>query len=154
MFVVTGSTGFVGSAVVRKLLDRGSEVRVLCRPGSDQTNLEGLDIEIFEGDLLDPESLWPLLKGCEGLFHIAADYKLWTRNPNLLFETNYCGTKSIILAAKLRMSAWSLTRKYRERKHTYRPDRLLGRYPGTPALLPIQFMFFFSVSFFDFPGIS
>ncbi len=101
MIVVTGATGFVGSAVVLKLLDKGFEVRVLCRPGSEQSNLKGLDVEVFEGDLLDPSSFSSLLKGCKGLFHIAADYRLWTRNPNKLFEINYCGTKSLILAAAM-----------------------------------------------------
>ena len=99
MILVTGATGFVGSAVVRLLLDRGDAVRVLARPGSDRSNLADLDIEVAEGDLLLPETLRPALKGCRGLYHIAADYRLWTRNPEQMLAANVEGTRSILRAA-------------------------------------------------------
>ena len=99
VILVTGATGFVGSAVVRLLLDRGDAVRVLARPGSDRSNLADLDIEVAEGDLLQPESLGPAVRGCTGLFHVAADYRLWTRNPELMLKANVEGTRSILRAA-------------------------------------------------------
>ena len=71
--LVTGASGFVGAAVVRKLLDVGEAVRVLMRPGSDRRNIAGLDVEVVEGDLLAPETLGPVAKGCRALYHVAAD---------------------------------------------------------------------------------
>ncbi len=97
--LVTGATGFVGSAVVRRLLDRGEVVRVLTRPESDRRNLEGLDIDIIEGDLRDPSTLGPALAGCTGLYHVAADYRLWTRRPDQLYQANVEGTRALMLAA-------------------------------------------------------
>ena len=99
MIAVTGATGFIGSAIVRHLLEQGEEVRVLARPGADRRNINGLKIEIFEGDLKNPESLFPFVKGCNGLFHVAADYRLWVRNKSELFKVNCDGTKAVILAA-------------------------------------------------------
>ncbi len=99
MILVTGASGFVGSAVLRKLLDRGHDVRALLRPGSDRRNLEGLSVDIAEGDLLDPASLKPALKGCRGLFHVAADYRLWAPDPKPMFSANVDGTRSLLLAA-------------------------------------------------------
>ena len=78
-FLVTGTTGFVGSAVARNLINAGERVRALVRPESDRRNLEGLPVEVAEGDLRDRPSLERALKGCEGLFHVAADYRLWAR---------------------------------------------------------------------------
>ncbi len=100
MILVTGATGFVGSAITRLLLDRGDEVRVLARPGSDRRNLADLDVDVAEGDLCDAPSLERALKGCAGLFHAAADYRLWTRNPDLMLKANVDGTRSILLAAR------------------------------------------------------
>jgi dihydroflavonol-4-reductase len=74
---VTGATGFVGSAVVKQLLDAGETVRVLVRPNSNRRNLEELPVEIFEGDLNDQRLLEKALHGCQALFHVAADYRLW-----------------------------------------------------------------------------
>ncbi len=99
MKLVTGATGFIGSAVLRKLIARGDEVRALVRPSSDRRNLEGLDVEIAEGDLRDPESLKPALRGCSGLFHVAADYRLWAPDPGPMFKANVDGTRTIMLAA-------------------------------------------------------
>ncbi|MBT7944018.1 MAG: NAD-dependent epimerase/dehydratase family protein [Alphaproteobacteria bacterium] len=99
MILVTGATGFVGSAVVRKLLARGHAVRVLARPASDRANLEDLDVDIAEGDLLDAATLTPALKGCDGLFHVAADYRLWAPDPAPMFRANVDATRTLLLAA-------------------------------------------------------
>jgi dihydroflavonol-4-reductase len=96
---VTGATGFLGASIVRELLNDGSEVRVLARPGSDRRNLEGLDIEIWEGDLSDRGSLIKGLAGCQTLFHAAADYRLWTRSPAAMYDVNVGGTRTILSAA-------------------------------------------------------
>lgn len=97
--LVTGATGFVGSAVLRKLLERGQQVVALARPGSDRRNLEGLSVRVAEGDLTDRASLKAALKGCSGLFHVAADYRLWTRHPERMFAANVEGSRNILLAA-------------------------------------------------------
>jgi len=96
---VTGATGFIGASLARELLRDGYEVRALARPASDRRNLRGLDLEICEGDLRDSDSLHRGLKGCEILFHAAADYRLWTRNPDLMYEINVGGTRNILEAA-------------------------------------------------------
>ena len=97
--VVTGATGFVGSAVVRSLLNRGETVRVMARAGSDRRNLEGLDIEVVEADLLDPKSLDALVAGARGLYHLAADYRLWSRRPDEIYQANLDGTRNLVRAA-------------------------------------------------------
>ncbi|MHA1538216.1 MAG: hopanoid-associated sugar epimerase [Alphaproteobacteria bacterium] len=97
--LVTGATGFVGSAVARKLAERGERLRVLVRKSSDRRNLQGLEAEPVEGDLRDPASLARALKGCSALYHVAADYRLWTRRPGELYEANVEGSKNIVLAA-------------------------------------------------------
>lgn len=98
--LVSGANGFVGSAVARALLQHCYSVRALVRPSSDTTNLEGLDVEAVRGDLLDPVSLERALQGCEGLFHVAADYRLWARDPREILEANVRGTHNILLAAQ------------------------------------------------------
>ena len=97
--VVTGATGFVGSAVVRSLLTRGETVRVMARAGSDRRNLEGLDIDVVEADLLDPQSLTTLVAGASGLYHLAADYRLWSRRPDEIYQANLEGTRNLIRAS-------------------------------------------------------
>ena len=97
--LLTGASGFVGSAVLRALLASGHEVRVLLRETSDRRNLEGLDVEIVTGDLCDRASLDPALRGCEALFHVAADYRIWTRNPATIYKNNVTGTRQILEAA-------------------------------------------------------
>ena len=99
MYLVTGATGFIGSAIVRRLLARKKLVRVLSRPGSNLTNIHDLDVEIFEGDLLSEVSMSDAVQGCEGVFHVAADYRLWTRNPSEMFRVNVEGSRCIIEAA-------------------------------------------------------
>ena len=97
--LVTGASGFVGSAVVRRLIAAGAAVRVLLRPTADRRNVEGLSVEVAIGDLRDRESLDRALTGCEGLYHVAADYRLWARRPDEIYETNVAGTKAIMRAA-------------------------------------------------------
>ena len=97
--IITGATGFVGSAVARALLSGGHDVRSLVRPTSDRRNLEGLPIETVEGDLCDPASLRGVCAGCDALFHVAADYRLWTRDPKAMMASNVDGTVNILRAA-------------------------------------------------------
>ena len=97
--LITGASGFVGAAVLRRLLDNGREVRALVRPSSPRTNLTGLDVEVVEGDLTDTVSLKLAIQGCETLYHVAADYRLWTRNPQELYRSNVEGTRKIMRAA-------------------------------------------------------
>ncbi len=97
--LVTGASGFVGSAVARRLLERGATVRTLVRAESDRRNVHGLGVEVATGDLRDRRSLESACAGCEALFHVAADYRLWARQPQELYETNVVGTRAIMLAA-------------------------------------------------------
>src|SRR5216684_3068888 len=97
--LVTGATGFVGSAVARVLLKAGHPVRVLARRHSDRRNLEGLAVEIAEGSLEDPDSLAAAVGGCRYLFHVAADYRLWVPDPEPMFRVNVAGTRALMLAA-------------------------------------------------------
>ena len=97
---VTGGTGFIGSSVVRDLLGRGIDVRALCRPGSNRANLEDLDVELFEGDLLDAASLRGGMVGCELVFHVGALYSFWVRPKRLIYDVNVEGTRSLLEAAK------------------------------------------------------
>ena len=97
--LVTGANGFVGSAVLRHLLDAGHDVRVLARPGSNKKNLDGLSIEIVEGDLLKSATLKSAVANCNNLFHVAADYRLWIPNPETMYKTNVDGTRELMLTA-------------------------------------------------------
>ena len=97
--LVTGATGFVGSAVARALLGAGHEVRALARPDSDRRNLVDLSIEVAEGSLEDAPSLTRALAGCRYLFHVAADYRLWVTDPAPMFRTNVEGTRVLMRAA-------------------------------------------------------
>ncbi len=101
--LVTGATGFVGSHVARLLTERGTPVRVLARPGSRRDNLAILDprlLEVAEGDLTDPASLRSALQGCDILYHVAADYRLWARDPQELYRANVEGTRELLGAAR------------------------------------------------------
>jgi len=97
--IVTGATGFIGSAVARRLLAEGVALRALVRTSSDRRNIGGLDVEVFEGDLTDEASLARACQGCNALFHVAADYRLWARRPSEIYQTNVEGTRAILNAA-------------------------------------------------------
>ncbi len=96
---ITGATGFIGASIARELLREGREVRALVRPTSDTSNLAGLDVELWKGDLRDRDSLVSGLKGCDVLYHAAADYRLWTRSPQEMYRINVEGTAAILDAA-------------------------------------------------------
>src|ERR1700723_639835 len=98
--LVTGATGFVGSHVAGRVLSAGQSLRVLARPGSDVRALRGLDAERVEGDLRDVDSLERALQGVNRVFHVAADYRLWSRNPAEIYESNVTGTQNLLDAAK------------------------------------------------------
>jgi dihydroflavonol-4-reductase len=98
--LVTGATGFIGGAVVRALVHRGIDVRVLARAGADLQNLEGLTVERVEGDLRDQASLRKSLVGCRQLYHVAAHYALWAKDPAIFYDVNVTGTKNLLEAAR------------------------------------------------------
>ncbi len=97
--LVTGATGFVGSAIARRLLRDGMSVRAIARPHSDRRNLEGLPLEVVDADLNDPDTLRAAVAGCRAVYHAAADYRLWVRDPDAMFRTNVEGTVSLMRAA-------------------------------------------------------
>jgi dihydroflavonol-4-reductase len=99
--LVTGGSGFLGSGVVRALVRRGLSVRALVRTSSPSGNLEGLDCESFTGDLLDENSLKAALRGVRHLFHVAADYRLWARDPSVILRVNVDGTRNLMTQALL-----------------------------------------------------
>ena len=90
--LVTGATGFIGANVARLLLERGEDVRVLVRPTSDRGNVAGLPVEIAVGDLRDPAAVRRAVNGCRRVFHVAADYRFWARDPRELYQSNVEGT--------------------------------------------------------------
>jgi len=96
---VTGATGFVGSHVARALAERGAELCLLVRSTSRTENIAELRAEIAPGDLRDPASLKNVMAGCEFVFHVAADYRLWVRDPEEMYRANVEGTRAIIQAA-------------------------------------------------------
>ncbi|MDI9611870.1 MAG: NAD-dependent epimerase/dehydratase family protein [Acidobacteriota bacterium] len=95
---VTGATGFIGSHVVRRLLLRGDRVRVLVRGSSPRSNIEALGCEIVIGDLKDSMSLLRCVQGCRRVYHVAADYRLWARNPQEIYDNNVGGTRNLLSA--------------------------------------------------------
>ena len=97
--LVTGANGFLGSAVVRALLDDGEAVRAFVRPGGDRRNLHGLPIEIAEGDLTDLGSLQRAAAGCTAVFHVAADYRLWVADPKPMYAANVDGSVNVLEVA-------------------------------------------------------
>ncbi|MBV8051996.1 MAG: NAD-dependent epimerase/dehydratase family protein [Acidobacteriaceae bacterium] len=97
---VTGATGFVGSHVARVLAEQGAQLRLLMRPSSDARNIEELRAERVIGDLRDPKSIEKGISGCEVVFHVAADYRLWVRDPEQMYRANVEGTRAILNAAK------------------------------------------------------
>ncbi|HYK91828.1 MAG TPA: hopanoid-associated sugar epimerase [Acidobacteriota bacterium] len=95
---VTGATGFIGSHVVRQLLLRGDRVRILARNSSRKSNIEGLGCEVVIGDLKDPMSMLRCAQGCRTVYHVAADYRLWVRNPQEIYDNNVGGTRNLLSA--------------------------------------------------------
>jgi len=97
---LTGATGFVGAHVARHLADQGAQMRVLVRPTSNLANLEGLNAETVAGDLLQPEGLRTAIRGCDALMHVAADYRLWVRDPKTMYAANVEGTRALLRIAR------------------------------------------------------
>jgi dihydroflavonol-4-reductase len=97
--LVTGSTGFVGSAVAKALREAGFAVRALVRPGSPRAHLAGLDLELVEGDLRDRASIARAMQGVRFAFHVAADYRLWARDKREIYAANVDGTRNIMQEA-------------------------------------------------------
>ncbi|HTJ46362.1 MAG TPA: SDR family oxidoreductase [Kofleriaceae bacterium] len=97
--LVTGATGFIGSAVVRRLLARGRAVRAFVEPGAPTANLDGLDVELVTGDVLDRASVGRAMTGCDAVYHLAAIYSLWLPDDKIIYDVNVEGTKNILFAA-------------------------------------------------------
>lgn len=96
---LTGGTGFVGANLARLLVEMGVKVRALARPGSDRRGLQGLPVEIHDGDLLDPASLEAGCRGARWVFHVAADYRIWVPDPAAMLRANVDGTVNVLKAA-------------------------------------------------------
>ena len=97
---VTGATGFLGSHVARVLAEQGAELRLLVRPTSDLRNIEDLTADRVVGDLRDATSIEKAVSGCDVVFHVAADYRLWVRDPDEMYRSNVEGTRSLLEAAR------------------------------------------------------
>src|SRR5207302_1711158 len=97
---VTGATGFVGSHVARILAEQGADLRLLVRSSSDTKNIQNLNAERVTGDLRDPNTLETAISGCDVVFHVAADYRLWIRDPDQMYRSNVEGTRAILEAAR------------------------------------------------------
>jgi dihydroflavonol-4-reductase len=98
--LVTGASGFLGSKVAQLLAERGERVRVLVRPASSRSNFEALRVDVATGDLRDAASLARAVEGVDTVFHVAADYRLWARNPREIYESNVTGTRNLLEAAR------------------------------------------------------
>lgn len=94
--LVTGATGFLGNHVARQLVAAGHSVRVLVRSTSNLAPLEGLNAERVTGDLQDLASLDRAMRGMRRVYHVAADYRLWTKNPDEIYESNVAGTRRLL----------------------------------------------------------
>src|SRR5262252_7475345 len=97
--LITGATGFVGSAVARRLAQEGFSVRALVRRSSPRTHVADLGMELVEGDLRDADSVRQAMAGSRFLFHVAADYRLWARDPDEIFANNVLGTRTLMREA-------------------------------------------------------
>src|SRR6202035_3516874 len=97
---VTGATGFVGSHVARVLAEQGADLRLLVRSGSDPRNIQNLNADRVVGDLRDPASIEKAMSGCDVVFHVAADYRLWVRDPAAMYRSNVEGTRGLLEAAR------------------------------------------------------
>ncbi len=97
--LVTGASGFVGAAIVRALRGRGARVRAMVRDGSDCSNLDGLDLELVRGDLRSSDDVAAAVRDCAFVFHVAADYRLWVPDPEVMHDINVDGTRRVLRAA-------------------------------------------------------
>lgn len=98
--LVTGATGFLGSHVARVLAEQGADLRLLVRPSSDLRNIVDLAAERVQGDLREPASIEKAVSGCDAVFHVAADYRLWVRDPDEMYRSNVEGTRGLLEAAR------------------------------------------------------
>ncbi len=94
--LVTGATGFIGANVTRLLVERGEDVRVLVRATSDRSNVMGLPVEVVVGDLRDAAAVRSAVRGCRRVFHLAADYRFWARDPREIYRSNVEGTINVV----------------------------------------------------------
>jgi dihydroflavonol-4-reductase len=97
---LTGATGFVGSHVARIYADAGAELRLLTRSSSNLASIEGMAAEVVVGDLREPEGLRAVISGCEAVVHVAADYRLWVRDPKSMYAANVDGTRELLRIAR------------------------------------------------------
>src|SRR5579862_2731505 len=97
---LTGATGFVGSHVARALAAQGADLRLLVRSGSDLRNIQELQAERAVGDLRDASSIKKAMSGCDVVFHVAADYRLWVRDPAEMYRANVDGTRALLQSAR------------------------------------------------------
>src|SRR5438874_403952 len=134
--LVTGATGFVGANVARELLREGATVRVLARPNGDRRAIDGLPVEVCDGDLVDPASVRRAVQGARTVFHVAADYRLWAPRPEEIYRANVEGTRAVLQAAADRPDGRGLlartdVRDARHRaQHRPRPGRRARPSPG------------------------
>ncbi|MDE0952516.1 MAG: NAD-dependent epimerase/dehydratase family protein [Halioglobus sp.] len=98
--LITGATGFIGNHVTRLCLEKGDDVRVMVMPGEDRSPLNGMDVEFVEGNLLDLPSLSRAVQGVEQLYHLAALFAIWTKDPDLHYKINIDGARAMMLAAR------------------------------------------------------
>src|SRR5205814_927363 len=96
--LVTGASGFIGSALTRELLADGHSVVGLVEPGADLRGIDGLDIEVVVGDLRDASAVRKAVVGCQSVFHVAALYRFWSRNPREFYDINVGGTRNVLAA--------------------------------------------------------
>src|SRR3974390_3214095 len=97
---LTGATGFVGHHVAKALADQGADLRLLVRKSSKLSNLDDIPGETVVGDLTKPESYASALQGCEAVMHVAADYRLWIRDPEAMYRANVDGTRDLLKLAR------------------------------------------------------
>ena len=98
--LITGANGFIGSHLTRFLVGQGEQIRVLVRPQSDLRSLKGLEVEFAYADLREANSLPPALRNVQRVYHVAADYRLWAKNPQEIYESNVTGTRNLLAAAR------------------------------------------------------
>ena len=98
--LVTGAAGFIGSAVVRQLVERGAQVVALVEPGGSTANIDGLDVEVVGGDLRNAAAVDDAVRGCASVFHVAALYRFWAPDPSAFYDINVTGTRNVLDAAR------------------------------------------------------